>query len=299
MSHFDTPSRTQSRRRLFQVLLLTSTVLVVELVIGLMTGSLVLLADAGHMFSDVAALGLALFALWFAARPSSPKATFGNYRIEILAALLNAMFLGVVTFLIVREAIFRLQEPPDIQALPVLLTGVVGLLANLVSIRLLHGDAKHSLNVRGAYLEVMADALGSVAVIVSALLVMQFGWVRADPILSLLIAAFILPRIFLLLRDATDILMEAAPRHLDLEALRRTVLQQEGVVDMHDLHVWTITSGRVCLSAHVVAHADIDRDGLIQRVNDVLRKRFDLAHTTLQVEGGEGALSQVGCDPCP
>jgi len=299
MAHLHGPARAQSRRRLLWVLTLAGVILTVELIVGFWTGSLVLLADAGHMFSDVAALGLALFALWFATRPAPPQATFGYYRIEILIAVVNAVFLAIVTFFIVREAVLRLQRPPDVQALPVLVTGIVGLCANLVSVRLLQQDAKHSLNIRSAYLEVLADTLGSVAVVVAALLVWRFGWVRADPILSLLIAAFIVPRIFLLLREATDVLMEAAPRNLDLDALRHTVLELDGVVDIHDLHVWTITSGRVCLSAHVVAQPTVDRDGVIQRVNDALRTRFDLAHTTLQVEGGEDAAAEVGCDPCP
>jgi cobalt-zinc-cadmium efflux system protein len=259
-----------------------------------------LLADAAHMFSDVAALGLALFAIWFASRPAPPQATFGYYRIEILAALVNALFLAIVTFFVVREAISRLHAPPEIQGVPVIITGIIGLVANLVAVRVLHEDAQQSLNVKGAYLEVLADTLGSVAVIVAAILVLQFGWVLADPVLSLLIAVFIVPRIFLLLRDATDVLMEAAPRDLDLQDLRQAVLQQPGVVGLHDLHVWTITSGRVCLSAHVVARQSVDRDAVINQVNELLRSRFQLDHTTLQVEGeAENAAAEIDCDPCP
>ena len=299
MGHFHASARQQSRKRLLVVVGLASTVLLVELIVGLWTDSLVLLADAAHMFSDVAALGLALFANWFATRPSPPHATFGYYRVEILMAAVNAVILAIVCFFVVREAFGRLQDPPPIDALPVMLTGFVGLLANLIAVRVLHGDAQHSLNIRGAYLEVLGDTLASVAVIVSAVLILQFGWVLADPILSLLIAVFILPRVFLLLRDATDVLMEAAPRGIDLQSLKDAVLSQEGVLDLHDLHVWTITSGRVCLSAHVVAEAEVDRDAVIQRVNDILRLQFQLDHTTLQVEGGDEAATEVGCDPCP
>jgi len=299
MAHFHGSARKQSRKRLLLVLGLASLVLLVELAVGLWTGSLVLLADAAHMFADVAALGLALFALWFATRPAPPHATFGYYRVEILIAVVNAVFLAIVCFFIGREAIGRLQNPPAVEGLPVILTGFLGLVANLVAVRVLHSDAQHSLNIRGAYLEVLSDTLASVAVIVSAFLVLQFGWVRADPILSLMIAAFILPRIFMLLRDAIDVLMEAAPRSINLGNLKESVLAQDGVIDMHDLHVWTITSGRVCLSAHVVTESDTDRDAVIQQVNGMLRSRFQLDHTTLQIEGGEDATSEVGCDPCP
>lgn len=300
MAHVHGSAGQRSRQRLFFVFCLTSVILLVELFVGLWTGSLILLADAAHMFSDVAALGLALFAIWFAGRPAPPQATFGYYRIEILAALVNALFLAIVTFFVVREAISRLQAPPDIHGIPVVITGVIGLVANLVAVRVLHNDAQHSLNVKGAYLEVLADTLGSVAVIVSAVLVLQFGWVLADPILTLLIGLFMVPRIFLLLREATDVLMEAAPRNLDLQDLRRAVLQQPGVVGLHDLHVWTITSGRVCLSAHVVAEENVDRDAVINRVNELLRSRYQLDHTTLQVEGAtEQATVELDCDPCP
>jgi len=299
MAHLHGSTRQQSRKRLLLVAGLASTVLVVELVVGLWTGSLVLLADAAHMFSDVAALGLALFANWFATRPSPPHATFGYYRIEILMAAVNAVILTIVCFFVVREALLRLQSPPSIDAMPVIFTGFVGLVANLVAVRLLHMDAQHSLNIRGAYLEVLGDTLASIAVIVSAFLVLQFGWILADPILSLIIAAFILPRVFLLLRDATDVLMEAAPRGINLDRLRAAVLAQEGVIDLHDLHVWTITSGRICLSAHVVTQTEIDRDAVTHKVNDLFRLQFQLDHTTLQVEGGEAVAAGTGCDPCP
>lgn len=298
MAHLHGSTRTQSSKRLLVVVGLASVVLVVELVVGLWTDSLVLLADAAHMFSDVAALALALFANWFATRPSPPHATFGYYRIEILVAVVNAVFLTIVCFFVIREALGRLQDPPTIDAVPVILTGFVGLLANLMAIRILHSDARRSLHIRGAYLEVLSDTLASCAVIVSAFLVLQFKWILADPILSLLIAVFILPRIFLMLRDAIDVLMEAAPRGIDLEALKAAVRAQEGVLDLHDLHVWTITSGRVCLSAHVVTGTAMDRDAVLQRVQGLLRQRFHLEHTTLQIEGGMDAGAEVGCDPC-
>jgi cobalt-zinc-cadmium efflux system protein len=185
----------------------------------------------------------------------------------------------------------------------VLLLGSVGFVVNLVGVRLLHSGARSSLNVRGAYLEVLSDLLASIGVILSALLQMRFGWVRADPIVSLGIAAFIVPRIWLLMREATDVLMEAAPRHLDVVQVRQLILEEPGVLDIHDLHIWTITSGRVCLSAHVVTEEGSDRDGIIVGINQRLREAFGLDHTTLQVEGqGEdrfpGQRSERSCNTC-
>lgn len=303
MGHAHGVHGAQSRKRLTVVLALTCTVMLAELAGGLWSGSLVLLADAGHMFSDAAALGLALFAIWFASRPSPPHRTYGYYRAEILAAVANAVLLGIVTFFIIREGLERLQHPAPFQALPVLVIGGLGLLVNLIGVRLLHVGARTSLNIRGAYLEVFADLLGSCGVIVAALLSVLFGWVRADPIISLAIAAFIVPRILLLMREATDVLMEAAPRGMDIDAVRSAILKQAGVLDVHDLHIWTITSGRVCLSAHVVTELDIDRDAVLARINAHLRERFGLDHTTLQVEGAgvssaEAAEGSV-CDSCP
>lgn len=302
MGHTHASHRTQSRKRLTLVLILTCTVMAAELVGGLWSGSLALLADAGHMFSDAAALGLALFAMWFAARPSPPHATYGYYRAEILAAVANAVLLGIVTFFIIREGLERLNHPVTFQPVPVLAIGALGLVVNLVGAVLLHRGAQHSLNVRGAYLEVLADLLGSLGVIVAAILTLQFGWLRADPIISLGIAAFIVPRIFLLMREATDVLMEAAPRDVDVEDVRQAILEENGVLDVHDLHVWTITSGRVCMSAHVVTALDIDRDDVLARVNTHLRTRFGLDHTTLQMEGLGSTGAMEGdrpCEPCP
>ena len=292
-----------SRKRLAVVLGLTSIVMLVELAGGLWSGSLVLLADAGHMFSDAAALGLALFAMWFASRPSPPHRTYGYYRAEILAAVANAVLLGIVTFFIVREGVQRLRDPAALEPLPVLAIGILGLAVNLIGVRLLHAGAQTSLNVRGAYLEVFADLLGSVGVVAAALLTMGFGWLRADAIISLAIAALIVPRIFLLMREATDVLMETAPRGMSIDEVRQAILGQVGVLDVHDLHVWTITSGRVCLSAHVVTALDVDRDDVLSRTNSDLRQRFGLDHTTLQVEGASephaDATNAPGCDPCP
>ena len=290
----------RSRKRLALALCLTSAVMLVELIGGLASHSLVLLADAGHMLSDAGSLGLALFAIWFAARPSPPHRTYGYYRAEILAAVAQAVLLGLVVCFVIFEAVERLQTPQPFAAVPVLLIGGLGLVVNLVGVQLLHSHARGSLTVRGAYLEVLADLVGSVGVIVAALLQKTLGWTRADPVLSLGIALFIVPRIGLLLREATDVLMEAAPRHIRMGDVRAAILDQQGVSEVHDLHVWTITSGRICLSAHVVTATEVDRDQVILAINRHLRETFGLDHTTLQVEGIRAPLpaSEAPCDPC-
>lgn len=302
--HGRTTTAAGSRKRLALVLALTCLVMLAELAGGLLSGSLVLLADAGHMLSDASSLGLALFAIWYAGRPSPPQRTYGHYRAEILAAVANAVLLALVTFFVIREAIQRLQTPASVDPLPVLWLGCLGLVVNMIGVYLLRAGARSSLNVRGAYLEVFSDLLGSAGVVVAALLQLRLGWLRADPVVSLLIAAFIVPRIWFLMREATDVLMEAAPRHLDVGLVRRVILEQDDVTDVHDLHVWTITSGRVCLSAHVVTTRDTDRDDVIAGINRRLRKRFGLDHTTLQVEGANaprlsGAPQDHACEGCP
>ena len=285
------------------VLVITLAMSLLETAGSVWSGSLTLLADAGHMLSDAGSIGLAMLAMWFAARPSQPHRTFGYQRAEILAALVNALLLVLVMVIVVRGAILRLHEPSPVRVQPMFALGALGLVANLASMRLLRGDSQDSLNVRGAYLEVMADMLAALAVLVAATLVWARGWLWADPVLSLALAVFILPRIAHLLRETTDVLMEAAPRGMDLPAVRQVMLGQQGVLAVHDLHVWTITSGLVCLSAHVVSGGGTDRDQLILSINRELRARFGVGHTTLQVEGEgqadfSGQRSEEACDPC-
>lgn len=292
-----------ARRRLAWVLAITLVVLAVEAVGGFLTGSLTLLADAGHMLSDASAVGLALFAAWFASRPSPPRHTYGYQRAEILAALLNALLLALVCLFVVLEAIRRIREPLDIDLLPMFILGCLGLAGNLAGMRLLHHHAHTNLNVRGAYLEVFADMLASVGVLAAAALTYFFSWKRADAVISLGIALFILPRIFILLREATEVLLESAPRGMDVDAVRRALEAEADVVAVHDLHVWTIASGRVCLSAHIVSRTSADRDRLLKATNQVLRDRFGVGHTTLQVEGESrgdpgGDPADEVCDPC-
>ena len=276
------------RRRLVVVLGLTSAVLVVEVVGGLVTGSLALLADAGHMFTDVAGLGLAVLAVTFGAKAPTVQRTFGYYRLEILAAVVNGLLLLGIAALILTEAWQRFTEPPDVEGRQMLAFAAVGLAANLIGLLLLHGGAKTSLTVKGAYLEVLGDLLGSAAVVLAALLIATTGWRTADPVASVLVAVMILPRTWLLLREAVDVLLEATPKGIDLDEIRRHLLDTSGVVDAHDLHVWTITSGMPVLSVHVVVDDEVLAGGgggaMLDRLGGCLQHHFDVAHCTFQLE---------------
>ena len=282
-----TPSAVH-RRRLTLVLALTVAVFVVELVGALLSGSLALLADAGHMATDALGIGLALGAVTLAQRPAAGRRTFGWQRIEVLAAGLNGVLLLAVGTYVVVEAVRRIGDPPDIHAGWMLSIAAVGLVANLVSLAVLHAGQRDSLNTRGAYLEVVGDALGSVAVIVAGVLIATTGWTAADVVASLAIGALVLPRAWALLREALDVLLEAAPRGVDLARVRAHVLSVDGVLEVHDLHAWTITSGLPVLSAHVVVADEVLADGHGGRVLDALGvclgDHFDLAHCTFQLE---------------
>lgn len=286
--HHARPGTTVARGRLALVLAITVAVLVLQLVVGWWTGSLALLADAGHLGSDALGLTLAWVAMSVARRPASDQRTFGFGRTEVLAAGANGLILFAVFGGVVIGAVGRLGEPPEVQAAPVLVVGAVGLMANVAGMRLLRGSARDSINVRGAYLELMADALGSVAVLISAAVIAITGRHVADPIASLVICALILPRTLALLRKVGDVLLESTPRDVDLERVRRHVLGVPGVVDLHDLHVWTITSGMPVMSVHLVvddAVTSMDRaHEVLDRVSECLAGHFDVAHSTFQIE---------------
>jgi cobalt-zinc-cadmium efflux system protein len=235
-----------------------------------------------------------------AERPASPRRTFGSQRAEILAAVANAVLLAVVMVSVIREAILRFGDPQPPASGPMFVLGALGLAGNIAGIWLLHGHAAGNLNLRGAYLEVAADLLASIGVLAAAALTRFAGWAQADAVLSLALAIFILPRIAMLLRDATDVLMETAPRGLDVAAVRGAICGVTGVAAVHDLHVWAITPTQVCLSAHVVGGHGTDRDALISLINRTLRDRFAIGHTTLQVEGATAAGADFadGCGSC-
>ncbi|WP_030855820.1 cation diffusion facilitator family transporter [Streptomyces sp. NRRL S-37] len=278
------------RGRLRVALAITLGVMVVQIVGGVLADSLALVTDAAHMATDAVGLGMALLAIHFAGHPPSEHRTFGLARAEILAALANCVLLLGVGGYVLYEAIERFVTPADTKGGLALVFGAIGLVANLVSLSLLMRGRKESLNVRGAFLEVAADALGSVAVMLSALVILATGWTAADPVASLLIALMIVPRTVKLLRETLDVLLEAAPKGVDMAQVRKHILATDGVEDVHDLHAWTITSGMPVLSAHVVVGSDvlnsIGHEKMLHELQNCLGAHFDVEHCTFQLEPG-------------
>ena len=275
-----------NRRPLVLALGITLSFLVVETVGAVLTGSLALLADAGHMLTDVAALALALFATWLAARPATLGRSFGYFRAEILAALLNSTTLVLVSLYIFWEAFQRLGDPPHIDSGPMLVVAIAGLGANVASAWVLArgGGHQHDLNTRGAFLHVIGDMLGSVGAIIAALVMMATGWYLADPILSAGIGGLILWSSWRLLRESVDVLLEATPKHIDAAAVRAAMDATPGVHRVHDLHIWTVTSGLIAMSGHVELADDGDWPTVLPRLTALLREQFGIAHATLQPE---------------
>lgn len=286
--HGSATAASGQRRRLTLVLGITVTILAVEIVGGVLAHSLVLIADAGHMATDAAGIGLSLLAVWFANRPASDARTFGYQRAEILAAVVNAVLLfGVGAFILV-EAVRRLSHPETATPALMVVFGVVALAGNAASLALLRRGQGESLNVRGAFLEVLSDLLGAAAVLVAAAIIAGTGYQRADALASIFIGVLILPRTVKLLRGAVDVLLEATPKHVDLAEVRGHICETPGVLDVHDLHAWTITSGIPVLSAHVVIADAVLTDGGGGRVLDCLAEclagHFDVEHCTFQLE---------------
>ncbi|WP_159621046.1 cation diffusion facilitator family transporter [Ruania rhizosphaerae] len=281
-----------NRRRLQLVLGITLTAMVAQALGAWISGSLSLLADAGHMLTDSAGVAIALVAAHLATRPPTQAKTFGWQRAEVLAAMINAMVLCAVGVLVIREAFTRWGSEPEIQTTPMLVAAVVGAVANLVSLLLLTSARGESLNMRGAYLEVFGDLIGSVAVIVAGVVIMTTGWTRADAVASFAIGLLILPRALALLKDVAGVLLESTPRGIDLDTVRRHITDLPAVEDVHDLHAWTITSGVPVLSAHVVIdvgeasgteRAQLECDTL-DALAECLEGHFDVAHCTFQLE---------------
>ena len=285
------------RGRLRVALAITLGVMVVEIVGGVLADSLALVADAAHMATDALGLGMALVAIHVANRPPSERRTFGLARAEILAALANCLLLLGVGGYVMYEAIERFVTPAGTAGGLTVVFGAIGLVANMVSLSLLMRGQKESLNVRGAFLEVAADALGSVAVILSALVILATGWTAADPIASLVIALMIVPRTWKLLRETLDVLLEAAPKGVDMGRVRAHILATDGVEDVHDLHAWTITSGMPVLSAHVVVSSEvlnaIGHEKMLHELQNCLGAHFDVEHCTFQLEPGGHAAHEA------
>lgn len=265
--------------------------MVVEAIAGFWTGSLALVSDAGHMATDAVGLGMALAAIIAADKTSRHgRNTFGLYRIEILAALANAILLFGVAGYVIYEAAGRFDEPPDVIATPMLIVAIAGLVVNLIGWRLLRPGSGESLNVEGAYVEVLADLIGSIGVIIAALIIQTTGWTYADPLFGAAIGLFILPRAWRLARKAVRVLIQAAPEHLDLDALKAELLEIQGVVDVHDLHAWTLTSEMEVATVHLMTGDGIDPHPVLDRARSILQEH-DIAHATLQVE----PQSHQGC----
>ena len=280
------------------VLALTTSYMLAEVVGGLLTNSLALLADAGHMLTDVFGLAMALAAIRFAQRPATPGKTYGFYRSEVLAALVNSLVLFRIAGYILYEAWSRLIDPPHVQSVPMLVIAFGGLVVNIVGLRVLYAGAGQSLNLQGAFLEVLSDLIASLGVLVAAGIIYLTGWRQIDPIVSVMIGLFILPRTFRLLKSALDVLMEATPTNIDATAVESEMEKVPSVASVHDIHVWTITSGFVAMTAHVVSNTH-DNEHVLQELRLLLKQRFGIEHLTLQVEAPGHADDGACCNMDP
>lgn len=274
----------RGQRELFLALLMTASIMVVEVVAGLMSGSLALLADAGHMLTDAFALSLSLFAAWIASRPTTPEKTYGYYRTEILAALVNGVVLWLLLIWIVLRALQRLHHPSEVLTGPMLAAAVLGLAANLTSGAILFQARQRSLNLRGAWTHVLSDALGSCGVITAGLIIRWKGWTIADPLVSCFIAALIGVNSWMLVSRAVNILLEGTPAHLHLPSVVEAMRRIEGVREVHDVHLWTITTGMEAMSGHVTVERLERGPDILAALNELLSQRFRITHTTFQLE---------------
>ncbi len=283
----------KNKKNLAIVLGLTTAYLFAEVIGGLWTGSLALLADAGHMLTDVAGLGLALLAIWFAEKPATPERTYGYYRFEILAALTNAVVLIGISLYILYEAYERFRNPPEVQSVGMLTIASIGLVINLVGMYILRAGSEESLNMKGAYFEVLSDMLTSIGVIIAGIIMLTTGWYYADPIISAGIGLFILPRTWALLKDAVGVLIEGTPADVDLPKLRESLEKVEGVAGIHDLHVWSLTSGMNAMSVHAVLADTAEHDDVLARVHEHCTENFKISHVTVQTERGDFATHET------
>ncbi len=275
-----------NKKGLTIALIITAGIMLLEFFGGLFTNSLALLADSGHMLSDVAALALSLMAIWFAAKPPSPNKTYGFYRFEILAALMNGISLFLISGFIIWEAYDRFLDPPKVASGGMMIIACVGLIANILSAWSLmrQGDVKHNINVRSAYLHIIGDALSSVGAIVAGLLMLIFAWYIADPIISVLVALLILKSAWSVMKVTVHILMEGTPITVNSVDLKLTLLGIEGVMDVHDLHIWTITSGLDSLSCHMLIEDTHDSQAILQTAIRIIEDTYKIKHTTIQIE---------------
>lgn len=282
-----------NKKPLAIVLLLTAIYMAAEIVGGLLTNSLALLADAGHMLTDVGGLGLALLAISFAERPATPERTYGYHRVEILAALANAVVLIVVSLYVLFEAYERFTNPPKVQSLGVLIIATIGLAVNIGGVFILRSGSKQSLNLKAAYFEVLSDMLASFGVIIAAMIMLTTGWYYADPLISAGIALFIFPRTLSLLKDAVGVLLEGTPSDVNIASIRSALADIGGVAEIHDLHVWSITSGMNALSVHAVLADGAGHDDVLKQIHHTCLTKFEIVHVTAQVEQNEFACHEA------
>jgi cobalt-zinc-cadmium efflux system protein len=266
------------------VLLLTSSFIAVEVISGFLTGSLALIADAGHMLTDVGGIALALFAINFSRKPATPQRTYGFYRMEILAALANSSLLILVSAYILYEGYGRIIEPPEIQSIPMIAVAAIGLAVNLVGMKLLKGHAKENLNMEGYYLEVFKDTLGSIGVVVGGVIIFSTEFYLVDPIISICLALVIIPRIWSIMKRSINILMEGVPVDISYEEVKKAILKIKGVTGVFDILIWTITSGMDAITAHVVVSDPSKSQTILKEISSILEKRFKITHTTIQIE---------------
>jgi cobalt-zinc-cadmium efflux system protein len=283
-SHSHEHREAGSINKLKLALVLTAVYMFAEAIGGWLANSLALLADAGHMLTDVAAMSLTLAAIWFASRPATAKKTFGYYRLEILAAFVNGIALVLISLWVIYEAYERWNAPPEIKGFQLTLIAVGGLIINLICAWLLHGDHEHDLNMRGAWLHVVGDALGSVTAILAGVLIIAFGWLWADAVSSALISLIIIVSAWNLIKESVNVLLEGTPAHINLKAVEETIRATENVADVHDLHVWTITSGMEALSVHIIHHEEVSQKELLKNVRRKLHDEFGIDHLTIQME---------------
>ena len=297
MSHDHLSAGAKHKKRLTIALSLTASFMIVEAVVGVLANSLVLIADAGHMFTDVVGISLALMAIWFAQRPATAAKTYGYYRVEILSAATNALLLFGVAGYILFEAVQRFRSPPDVASVPLLIVASIGLAVNIVSAWILMSGAGESLNVKGAFLEVVSDILGSVGAIAAGLIILTTGWQYADPLFAAGVGLFIIPRTWRLMAEAVNVLLEGTPKGLELNKIQDDILKLDGVRSVHDLHAWTLTSGVIALSGHVGVEDGADHLMIISAVDNFLREEQHIEHVTLQLESAALEAQLAACLP--
>jgi cobalt-zinc-cadmium efflux system protein len=296
-THSHSKERHASQDSLVLALSITGVLFVVELIAGFMTNSLALLADAGHMLTDLAALTLSLFALKISARPATHQKTYGYLRVEILAALGNGILLVLVAVYIFYEAYHRLLTPPEVRSVPMLAVACAGLVANLVTAGLLYRTQNDNLNIRGAFLHVMGDTLGSLGAIAAGIAMLAWKWYLADPMVSIVVAVLVLYSSWQLVRESVDVLLEGTPSHLNISSILADLGSVSGVVSVHDLHVWSITSGMPSMSCHVVVRGNQDAPTVLAELSRLMREKHKIEHTTIQIEMENWDVPRIGSTP--